>query len=244
MARALGLDEVEIRHGLTGAPLTDTVPAADIRSAAADEGIRIIAVNALYPFNVWDETIAARARTLADYAADAGAEGIALYPRNDGTAVAHSQVVASLEALAPILRTRGLRGHVEPLGLPGSSLRTKAEAITAIEEAAGWDVFNLLHDTFHHYLADEEEIYPRRTGLVHVSCVRPDGRERADLRDSDRIYPGTEDRIGTFAQLRALADGGYRGTVSIEPFAPEARNLTDPAPAIRDSIKALRQALA
>lgn len=243
MARALGLDEVEIRHGLTGAPLVDTVPAAEIRRAAADEGVGIIAVNALYPFNAWDGTIAARAETLADYAVEAGAGGIALYPRNDGTAVAHSQVVASLEALAPILRARGLRGHVKPLGLPGSSLRTKAEAIAAIEEAAGWDVFDLLHDTFHHYLADEEDIYPRRTGLVHVSGVRPDGRERADLRDSDRIHPRAEDRIGTFTQLHALTAGGYGGAVSIEPFAPEVLNLADPAPAIRDGIAALRRAL-
>lgn len=244
MARDLGLEEVEVRHGLTGAPLVDATPAAELRRTAEDAGVRIVAVNALYPFNCWDDTIAARAEALADYAAEAGAAGIAMYPRNDGSAVAHSRVVAALESLAPLLRERSLRGHLEPLGLPGSSLRTKGEAIAAIEEAGGWDVFDLLHDTFHHYLAEEQELYPRRTGLVHVSGVRPDGRARGDLRDSDRVHAGGADRLDSIAQLRALQAGGYAGTVSLEPFAIEVLDLPDPAPAIRASLEAIRAALA
>jgi len=244
MARRLGLDAVEVRHGLTGAPLVDAVPAPELRRIAEGEGVRIVAVNALYPFNCWDDTIAARARALADYAAGAGAEGIAMYPRNDGTAVAHSRVVAALESLAPILRARGLRGHLEPLGLPGSSLRSKGEAIAAIEEAAGWDVFDLLHDTFNHYLAGEAELYPRRTGLVHVSGVRPDRRARGELRDSDRVHAGGEDRLDSLGQVRALAAGGYAGRVSLEPFAIEVLDLPDPEPALRASLEAVRAALA
>lgn len=244
MARALGCEDVEVRHGLTGAPLVDAIPANELRLAATQEDVRIIAVNALYPFNCWDDAIAARASALADYAAEAGAAAIALYPRNDGTAVAHSRVVAALESLAPILRARGLRGHVEPLGLPGSSLRSKGEAIAAIEEAAGWEVFDLLHDTFHHYLAEESEVYPRRTGLVHVSGVRPDGRARADLRDSDRVHAGGADRLDSLGQLRALMTGGYAGAISLEPFAIEVLGLPDPAPAIRASLDAIRAALA
>ncbi|MBW7920660.1 MAG: TIM barrel protein [Rubellimicrobium sp.] len=243
MARRLGVDEVEVRHGLTGAPLVDALPAAELRRIAEGEGVHILAVNALYPFNCLDDTIAARAVALADYAADAGAAGIAMYPRNDGTAVAHSRVVAALESLAPVLRDRGLRGHLEPLGLPGSSLRTKGEAIAAIEEAGGWDVFDLLHDTFHHYLADEDELYPRRTGLVHVSGVRPDGRAREALRDSDRIHAGGADRLDSIGQLHALLAGGYAGAVSLEPFAIEVLDLPDPEPAIRASLDALRAAL-
>ena len=56
-------------------------------------------------------------------------------PLNDGTPVAHADLVAALKAMAPILRERGLFGLVEPLGFPISSMRTKQQAVAAIDEA-------------------------------------------------------------------------------------------------------------
>ncbi len=72
---------------------------------------------------------------LADYAKAAGAKALVMCPLNDGTPVSHADLVAALKAMAPILRERGLIGLVEPLGFPISSLRTKRQAVDAIDEA-------------------------------------------------------------------------------------------------------------
>ena len=56
------------------------------------------------------------------------------------------------------------------------------------------------------------------------------------------LHDGAQ-QLGTFAQLRALLDGGYTGAISLEPFAPEVLTLPDPAPAIRECIVELREAL-
>uniref|UniRef100_UPI00037CA48A TIM barrel protein n=1 Tax=Xanthomonas phaseoli TaxID=1985254 RepID=UPI00037CA48A len=92
-------------------------------------------------------------------------------PLNDGTAVSFDNLVTALKAMKLILEERGLTGLVEPLGFPVSSLRTKAEAVRAIDAAGGGDVYKLVHDTFHHHLAGETELFPERTGLVHISGV-------------------------------------------------------------------------
>ena len=108
-------------------------------------------------------------------------------PLNDGTPVSHADLVAALKAMAPILRERGLVGLVEPLGFPISSMRTKRQAVAAIDEAGGGDVYRLVHDTFHHHLAGETEFFPERTGIVHISgVVDPDVAVEDDARPAPR----------------------------------------------------------
>lgn len=234
MARRLGATEVEIRNDLPD--VTSTWKAADVRAAADAAGVTILSINALYPFNVWKGDLPAKAERMADYAARAGAKALVMCPLNEGRPVGHSEVVAALESIAPILRERSLTGLVEPLGFPVSSLRTKREAIAAIEEAAGWDVFRLLHDTFHHHLAGETEIYPRRTALVHISGVTDPTVAVKDMLDAHRVLVDASDRLENIAQIRALLAAGYEGPFSFEPFATEVHELPDPEAALRASI--------
>ncbi|MFC3569769.1 TIM barrel protein [Paracoccus simplex] len=241
LARRLGCTEVEIRNDLPD--VTGQAP-AEVARLAADAGVAILSVNALYPFNRWSDDLAARAERLADFAAGAGAGALVLCPLNDGTEIAHSRTVAALDRLRDILRPRGLTGLVEPLGFPQSSLRRKAEAVAAIAEAGGFDAFRLLHDTFHHHLAGETEYFPHRTGLVHVSGVTDPALAVATMLDGHRALVDADDRLENVAQLQALLADGYDGPVSFEPFAPEVHALEDIETALRASMEHLRNSVA
>ena len=66
----------------------------------------------------------------------------------------------ALSALRPLLEAAGVVGLVEPLGFEYSSLRFKAEAVSAIRLIGGDSVFKLVHDTFHHHISGEPVIFP------------------------------------------------------------------------------------
>lgn len=234
LARSLGATEAEIRNDLPD--VVGTVPPAAVRDAAAEAGVTLISINALYPFNVWSGDLPARAVALADYAATAGAKALVMCPLNDGTLVARADLVAALAAMAPILRERALTGLVEPLGFPVSSLRTKREALAAIDETGGADVYRLVHDTFHHHLAGETAFFPERTGIVHISGVVDPGVAVADMLDPHRVLVDAADRLDNAGQIRAMLAGGFDGPFSFEPFAPEVHALADPGAALGASL--------
>lgn len=240
-ARELGLTEVEIRNDLPD--IVGTVEPAAVKAAAEKAGVTIISINALYPFNVWSGDLPARAGAMADYAAASGAKALVMCPLNDGTEVSFDDLVAALTAMKPILEERGLTGFVEPLGFPVSSLRTKAEAIKAIDAAGGGDVYRLVHDTFHHHLAGETVFFPERTGLVHISGVTDPAVSVADMLDAHRVLVDGGDRLENIAQIRTLQAAGYNGPYSFEPFASEVHALKNPAAALKDSIDHISRAL-
>ncbi|UXT68385.1 TIM barrel protein [Agrobacterium tumefaciens] len=240
-ARELGLTEVEIRNDLPD--IVGTVEPAAVKAAAEKAGVTIISINALYPFNVWSGDLPARAVAMADYAAASGAKALVMCPLNDGTEVSFDDLVAALTAMKPILEERGLTGFVEPLGFPVSSLRTKAEAIKAIDAAGGGDVYRLVHDTFHHHLAGETVFFPERTGLAHISGVTDPAVSVADMLDAHRVLVDGGDRLENIAQIRTLQAAGYNGPYSFEPFASEVHALKNPAAALKDSIDHISRAL-
>jgi 2-keto-myo-inositol isomerase len=164
-------------------------------------------------------------------------------PLNDGTQVAHADVVAALKAMAPILRERGLIGLVEPLGFPISSMRTKRQAVAAIDEAGGADVYRLVHDTFHHHLAGESEFFPERTGIVHISGVVDPEVSVDKMLDSHRVLVNGADRLKNLPQITALLALGFEGPYSFEPFAPEVHELADPKSALRESMEYMKTLL-
>jgi 2-keto-myo-inositol isomerase len=241
LARGLGIDAVEIRNDIDGNAILDGTSPSEIRRLAQDAGVRILTINALQLFDDWRGPRPAEAATLADYAQACGAEGLVLVPSNDGSRP--DRLLPALEELRALLATRGLIGFVEPLGFATCSLRTKAEAAAAIEATGGGDVFRLVHDTFHHHLAGEQAVFPRLTGLVHISGVAAPDVAVADMRDSHRILVTAEDRIGNLGQIQALFEGGYIGPFSFEPFATEVQALDDPVPAIRASMDLVRDRL-
>jgi 2-keto-myo-inositol isomerase len=240
LAGSLGIAEVEIRNDLHGQAISDGTPPEVVRAAAAEADLSIVSINALQRFNAWTQARAAEATELADYASASAAQGLVLVPVNDGSGCADGERQANLrralEGLRPILADRGIVGLVEPLGFATCSLRSKREAAEAIDAVGGWHDFRLVHDTFHHALADEPDLFPLGTGLVHLSGVADRAVTHADMRDSHRGLVDAQDRLANVRQIKQLLAAGYAGPFSFEPFAPGVHLLSDPGRAIAASI--------
>jgi 2-keto-myo-inositol isomerase len=115
-------------------------------------------------------------------------------------------------------------------------LRTKRQAVEAIDESGGADVFRLVHDTFHHHLAGETELFPERTGIVHISGVVDPAVAVDEMLDPHRVLVDHVDRLENVSQIRALLARGFQGPYSFEPFAPEVHQLADLGSALRASM--------
>jgi 2-keto-myo-inositol isomerase len=240
LARALGVTAVEIRNDLPNVALLDGTPAAAVGAAARARGLTILSINALQRFNDWTPARAAEARGLIAYAAGCRARALVLCPVND-PAFAPSEAErlaglrAALRGLRPMLADAGITGLIEPLGFAECSLRRKSDAVDAID---GVDprIFALVHDTFHHHVAGQDVMFPRHTGLVHVSGVSDPALAPAAMRDPHRGLVDRNDRIGNLAQLQRLRLGRYDGPVSFEPFAPAVHHSPDIVADLRRSI--------
>ena len=239
LARALGCAGVELRNDLAR-PLFDGDPPETVVTAARANGLRIVGLSQVYPFNAWSDNIGAEVELLIAQAKACGAETISLIPRNDGHGTATGERKANLETalreIAPMLEAAEIVALVEPLGFETSSLRSKAEAVEAIEKIGAAQRFKLVHDTFHHHIAGGGPLFPQHTGIVHVSGVMDSALAPTDMRDKHRVLVDAADRLGNIAQLRALLEAGYAGPISFEAFAPEIHALADPEPALRRSI--------
>lgn len=248
LAATLGIEKVEIRNDLSGNAILDGTPPTRVADAARQAGLGIASINALQRFNDWTRERENEAAALADYAAACGAEALVLVPVNDGSgrgeAERQSNLRRALEGLAPVLSERGILGLIEPLGFASSSLRSKREAVEAIDATGHAERFRLVHDTFHHRLAGEPELFPERTGLVHISGVADASVPVTEMRDPHRGLVDAADRLANFSQIELLLAGGYGGLFSFEPFAPEVHALSDPGSAIRRSMDFLNSQLA
>lgn len=240
LAASLGVGSVEIRNDLPGNAILDGTPPLRVREEAAAQGLHIASINALQRFNDWNEERRREAVELIDLAAACGARALVLVPTNDGSGRADGERQAklriALEELSPLLKEAGITGLVEPLGFETSSLRFKSEAVEAIRSVDSSGTFALLHDTFHHYVAGEQAVFPEITRLVHVSGVADPALAPSDLRDSHRGLVDLFDRLGNVEQILLLLQGGYAGVVSFEPFAASVHALPDIAGALRRSM--------
>ncbi|CAM3386764.1 xylose isomerase [Pseudomonas floridensis] len=248
LAVRLGSDAIEIRNDLKGVETEDGSPAHQVREQCAAKGVQVLSINALYPFDVWNEERRVQATQLAQYARDCGAQGLVLCPLNDradprNSARRAAGLRTALTALGPILREHGLLGFIEPLGFEECSLRLKRQAVEAIRNVGGLDVFRLVHDTFHHHLAGEVELFPELTGLVHISGVEDAEAPLNSIRDGHRVLVGEADILGNAAQIGRLLGGGYRGYLSFEPFADSVHALDDIEHAVSASMAHLSQSV-
>ncbi|MDO9414940.1 TIM barrel protein [Pararhizobium sp.] len=245
LAKSLGTCAVEIRNDLAGNAIIDGTPAATVRSEAEAQGITIISINALQRFNEWSDVRAAEALDLITYARDCGAKALVLVPKNDGTGTEDGTRQANLRealtALKPMLTENGIIGLVEPLGFEMCSLRSKREAAEAIAAVGGEGTFKLVHDTFHHHLAGESDIFPALTGLVHISGVSDTDVSVSDMRDPHRVLVDDSDRLDNVGQIRALLAAGFTGLFSFEPFSSAVHDLDDPETALADSIAYIKK---
>ncbi|PYD09473.1 MULTISPECIES: TIM barrel protein [Pseudomonas syringae group] len=248
LAVKLGADAIEIRNDLKGIEIEDGTAPEVVRDLCAARGVEVLSINALYPFDVWNQERAAQATKLAQYARDCGARGLVLCPLNDRAdprngAQRAAGLRTALTALAPILREHGILGFVEPLGFEECSLRLKRQAVDAIKAVGGLDVYRLVHDTFHHHLAGEVELFPELTGLVHISGVEDAQTPLNSIRDGHRVLVGESDILGNASQIERLLDSGYEGHLSFEPFAESVHVLDDIPQAIAASMTHLSRAV-
>ncbi|ADV14876.1 TIM barrel protein [Mesorhizobium sp. B283B1A] len=238
IARDQGLTDVQIRDHRFSNPVARAIPAAEVRSAATEAGVTIISMNALQRFDDWTATRRAEASKLADYAAACGAKTVVLVPVNHGSRASagerHDGLRLALNALKPILQSRGLIGLIEPLGFRTCSLRSKREAVEAIAAVDGQTVFRLMHDTFHHTLAGETSLFGELTGLAHISGVN----DPMFWIYPDRL-PGGSDNA---SQIQALLDHGYAGPFSFE-LVEEVCTMDELAGALAASIAFIQRVL-
>jgi 2-keto-myo-inositol isomerase len=250
LAAHLGCVGIEARNDLPQ-PLFDGMPPADAGALVRDRGLRLLALAEVKRFNDWSADKAAEALALMRTAQEAGAEAVALIPRNDGLGLGNGERQANLRValreLAPMLRDHGLKGYVEPLGFAVCALRHKGEAVEAIEALGAADVVALVHDTFHHHLADDGQgagpIFPTMTGIVHVSGVT-DPVAAPDMSDAHRGLVDARDRLGNVAQVRALIAAGWNGPISVEAFSPAVHADDDPGAALARCFEFLRSEIA
>ena len=246
LAVRTGCDGIELRNDLPGVDTFAGTTASDIRKLTERRDVQVLSINALQRFNDWTYERREQAIELTAIARACGAIDIVLCPVNSpdhqlDPAERRRGLRTALAALGQILSDSGIAGLVEPLGFEISSLRSKREAVEAIADVGAEHIFRLVHDTFHHYLAGEPELFPAQTGLVHISGVNNTATQTADLRDGGRVLVGPGDRLGSTAQVTALVDAGYRGYVSFEPFAASVQALADPAQPLRESIDFVRR---
>ncbi len=243
LGSALGVSALELRNDLPGMPMQDGTSAVSVRADAV--GMNILSINALQRFEDWNEQRAAEAADLSAYAQASGARALVLCPTNTfadsrDAAARAAGLRAALRGLAPILSSRGLLGFIEPLGFVECALRLKRQAVDAIDDTGTAPVFQVLHDTFHHFLAGEAEIFPERSGLVHISGVEDTTLKLTDIRDAHRVLVGPADIMNNRGQIAALQDGGYAGVFSFEPFSAKVHAIADIESALRDSMDYLR----
>ncbi|MEN4605298.1 TIM barrel protein [Pantoea agglomerans] len=240
----LGIHNVELRNDMPSGRVTDDLSGDEVKALARESGIRIVTINALYPFNQLNEEVLQRTRQLLSDAQAVGAESLVLCPLNDGTPISAADTVSALKTLAPLFAEAGIQGLVEPLGFPQSSLRSATQAQTLIHEAGV--PFSLLIDTFHHHLFEdaeqtfEQEIDIQQIGLVHLSGVT-DPRPVNQLTDEERIMLSADDRLRSKQQVERLEKMGYTGLYAFEPFSSVMNSWqeADIAREIRDSIQLL-----
>ncbi|OFC72335.1 TIM barrel protein [Alteromonas confluentis] len=248
-AKELGMAAVELRNDVKENSVTDVETAKAVKEAADAAGITVLSINALYPFNVWNEERKAQAEQMAATAAAAGAKGLVCCPLVDGDDNRSDEQRAAdlrtaLTDLKGILGKHGLQGYVEALGFPISTLRFKKEAVDAIADVNGEATFGLVHDTFHHVGSSDPDLYPKKTGLVHVSSVIDSEITFTDMLDGHREFVMEGDRLDSVAQVKALFDGGYEGYISFEPFFAGLWELENQVPEIRKSMDYMKAALA
>ena len=240
LTASLGMANAEVRNDLPGVGVLDGLSPAELQGILARTGVRIATINALYPFESARHLQANldKLRALVAEAGTVGCRAIVMCPFNEkGDTRTPGQraeeLVAALDAYGPIYAQAGMIGLIEPLGFERSALRTKRAALEGIDRCKHPGSFALLHDTFHHYLSGETELFPDRTGLVHVSGVV--GKPPSAIQDDDdRVLVDERDAMDSRGQVARLLEGGCKAIISFEPFGPAIRAM--PVPALKAAI--------
>ena len=227
----LGIKYVEVRNDFTDKGILDGLSDAAVEKAFKDNGIEALTINALYPFEdvkILNENIEKLKGLIAE-AKRINCRQIVLCPLNDANdrrdpTQRTDELLTALNAYGPLFADAKMIGLIEPLGFEISSLRTKKAALKEIARCNYPQSYKLLHDTFHHYLSGETEVFPRETAMVHVSGLLA-GKTKAATTDEDRILVTKDDIMDNRGQVAALLEGGCTAPISYEPFSSQVREL-------------------
>jgi len=140
-----------------------------------------------------------------------GSGGSRELPDGFTQAEAFTQFTELLSQMGPLAASQGVTVVVEPLGPECHFIRSLDEGAAAVHKADHPNI-RLLADTFHMIRIDEpaDKITPVIRLIDHVHVAEQE----------DRRAPGVSGQDFT-PYLKALADGGYTGGISIEAKWPD-----------------------
>ena len=234
----LGIKYVEVRNDFTDKGVLDGLSDSALQMSFNKTGVKALTINALYPFEdvkVLKENI----EKLKDLIAEAkriNCPQIVLCPLNDANDKRSPAQRADelVTAYGPLFAEAKMIGLIEPLGFAICSLRTKKAALEAIAKCNYPESYKLLHDTFHHYLSGETELFPKETAIVHVSGLLA-GKTKAATTDEDRMLVTKDDIMDNRGQVAALLKAGCTAPISYEPFSSRVRDL--PLPELKSQLQ-------
>tara|TARA_B100001057_G_scaffold495181_1_gene593540 strand:- start:553 stop:1353 length:801 start_codon:yes stop_codon:yes gene_type:complete len=219
-AKKLNIDAIEIRNDVRKNFIKENNPLM-VKEECEKNSIKILSINALQKFNIWNKDRENELISLCKYADKANINAIVLVPLNDGSVISQKEQIKLLEEslvnVIKILDDYNVIGLVEPLGFIQSSLRYKSLLFNALKDI-GSDKLKIVHDTFHHNLAGENKFFPFLTGLVHISGVS-NIYKNVELNDDHRSIIDKNDILENLHQLQTLLKSGYDGYFSFEPFS-------------------------
>ena len=244
LSKNLNIQNIEIRNDLPKI-LFYNINANEIKKLVNDYKVNILSINALQKFNIWNKEREEELLFLCQFAKKCDCKGIVLVPLNTGEFVNKFERIEllnnSLKKINPILNDYELLGYIEPLGFEISSLRFKSEVVEAIDQISTKTNLKILHDTFHHYLANEEVIFPNLTGLVHISGISDTKIKNKEMEDDHRELINNDDVLQNVEQIINLKESGYNGVFSFEPFSKKIQNLDNPSHEVLKSINYLKK---
>ena len=219
-SKKLNVKAIEIRNDIKTNLIEENDP-IKVKNICEENSIKILSINALQKFNFWNKDREKELILLCKYADKANIDSIVLVPLNDGSinsAKEQKQLLEqSLKNILRVINDYNVLGLVEPLGFTHSSLRFKSLAAKVINNYQS-NKLKIVHDTFHHALAGENEFFPLLTGLVHISGVSKN-YENIKLLDSHRSIIDDKDMLGNINQIKKLCYSNYQGFFSLEPFS-------------------------
>ena len=246
LAENLKIKNVEIRNDLHRLDFKK-IDTKLINKLSKQYNINIISINALQKFNIWNDERKNELISLCEIAKEINCKGIVLVPLNTNEFVEKKERLIilnkALKAINPIISNYNIKGLIEPLGFKSSSLRYKSEVVELLDKSDFKENFKLVHDTFHHFVAQEASIFPDHTSLVHISAISDKKIEINNFSDNLRGLIGDYDRINNVDQIRFILEKGYDGPFSFEPFSDKIHKSKNKIELINQSIRYLKKSI-
>lgn len=244
-----GINKVELRNDMNTAGVIDDLSVDQFNQLKQKYNIEVISINALYPFNIIDDSLKNKAKELIKIAQQIDSKSLVLCPFNETLSISPQEkeklIADSVNYFNDLFVNAKVQGLIEPLGFNSSSLRSFSFINNLIQQTNVH--FKLVFDTFHAYLSEVDEAEMKKInidniGLVHISGVT-EAIERDLLADEHRVMLSPEDILKSKQQINQLEVLGYQGIYSFEPFSSQLNtwSYTDIISAIKTSIRYINE---